>query len=207
MEQKTLSLSQLKTIYVPCLTRDFPADELMPFRRMEALVRSGNQTVLGFYDNQGLAAYAVFILSPGSPAALLNYFAVQPRCRGEGVGTACLQLLGQAARTFGAGYVVFEVEAPGSAANQADREIRQKRVDFYLRGGASSTHVSSWLYGVDYDIMILPGERPPAGSAQVRDDLEALYHIVVPADPGQGRVFSDVCRVWLTNSETGGGLK
>lgn len=207
MEPKLLSLSQLKDIYTPCLARDFPADELMPLRRMEALTQTGNQTSLGFYDSQGLAAYAVFILRPGSPAALLNYFAVQPRCRGMGVGTACLQQLGQAAKESGAGYVVFEVESPTSASSPAEREIRQKRIAFYLRGGAKPAGVSSWLYGVDYDIMFLPGERPPAGSSQVKADLEELYHVVVPPNPGRGRSFSDVCRVWLANDEAGGGVK
>ncbi len=202
MEQKELSLTQLKAIYTPCLARDFPPDELMPFHRMEALTQAKSQVALGFYNSQGLAAYAIFILRPGSPAALLNYFAVQPHCRGQGMGTACLRQLGHAAQNFGAGYVVFEVESPSHASSPADRKIRQKRVGFYLQGGAKATSVSSWLYGVDYNIMILPGQAPPAGNRQIKEDLEDLYHIVVPSRLSRGRAFSDVCRVWY--SEGGG---
>ena len=43
MELRALSLEQTKEIYRPCLARDFPPDELMPWEWMERLIQEGKQ--------------------------------------------------------------------------------------------------------------------------------------------------------------------
>lgn len=204
MDLRPLSLDQLRAIYRSSLARDFPPDELMPWKRMEALTWEGAQTALGFFDGQDLAAYAVFIRN--SAAALLNYFAVEPSRRNQGTGSQFLQMLKGYAVKEGLGYVIFEVEAPEAAATPQDAGLRRRRIDFYLRAGAQPTGVSSWLYGVDYRIMILPAHGQEGSSIrdqEVAASLEALYHIVVPKNLGRGRVFADVCRVRSAAKEHG----
>ena len=82
MTLRSLSIDDTKAMYQPCFARDFPPDELMPWAWMKRLIKSNRQEAVGFYDGEALAAYAVFITEQGVPAALLNYFAVEPDRRG-----------------------------------------------------------------------------------------------------------------------------
>lgn len=205
MELRPLTLEQLQAIYRPSLQRDFPPDELMPWNRMEALALNGSQIALGLFEREDLEAYAILIRNHS--AALLNYFAVEPACRNQGIGSRFLQLLKSSAAGRGLRYVIFEVEDPDAAANSQDALLRRRRIDFYLRAGAVPTGVCSWLYGVDYRIMLLPAQEGGGGFSatdqEVASALEELYHIVVPQNPGRGRSFSSVCRVRLSSRERG----
>lgn len=200
MELKILDLPALREIYAPCLQRDFPPDELMPLDWMEELTQAGRQFTLGFYREGELAAYAVFIQN-AQGSALLNYYAVQPQLRGQGVGTECLGMLRQAADRMDARWILFEVETPEEAGSPQEAETRRRRVDFYLRGGARPTGVHSLLFGVHYRIMLLPaaslGEAPPLPEdGQVLRELEALYRTAITERPAPELRFQDVCRVW-----------
>lgn len=205
MELKIWTIEELRAFYRPCLGRDFPPDELMPLARMEELTRAGGQSALGFYRAGELAAYGVFIQN-GREAALLNYYAVQPRLRGQGVGTRCLGLLRQAADRMNARWIIFEVEAPEDAASPEEAETRGRRVAFYRRGGALATGVDSELFRVHYHIMLLPAaslgpEPAPPEDQEVRDSLEGLYRTAITDRTGPELRFQDVCRVWLRDGE------
>jgi len=201
MELRALSLEQTKEIYRPCLARDFPPDELMPWKWMERLIQEGKQVSVGFYDENGMAAYAVFILEgEDSPAALINYFAVQPDRRGQGVGSQCLELLRQALNGKDVS-LLFEVESPECARDQAELAVRRRRVNFYHRCGAVMTRVDSVLFGVDYHIMLLPpaegGAQPGKSDEELAAALERLYHVVVYQGPEADFTFEQVCGVTL----------
>lgn len=196
MYLRTLDTEEMRRLYDPCLKRDFPPDELMPWSWMEPLIERGHQRSVGFYDEQGLAAYALFITDGGGRpgTALLNYFAVQPDRRGRGVGSQCLQLMREALQGKDC-LIIFEVEDPDTAP---DREAARRRIGFYLRGGARATGVDSLLFGVEYRIMVLEaeGEGKLMGDERLAEELEALYHVTV----SDKYKFDDVCRVKLTGS-------
>ncbi len=193
MYLRTLSTEEMSRLYDPCLKRDFPPDELMPWKLMEPLIKGGFQRSIGFFDDKGFAAYALFITDgskrPGT--ALLNYFAVEPGRRGDGVGTRCLRLMREALRGRGC-RIIFEVEDPQSAPN---REYAQRRIDFYRRAGARSTNVGSTLFGVEYLIMVLEaeGEENTLSDRELADELLSLYHVAVAPKFN----FEEVCQVKL----------
>lgn len=192
MYLRTLEKEEMRRLYAPCLKRDFPPEELMPWKWMEPLIEQGSQRSVGFYDDDGLAAYALFIAGSSEPkAVLLNYFAVQPERRGQGVGSQCLQLMREALEGRGC-RIIFEVEDPDTAP---DREAARRRIDFYLRGGARATRVGSLLFGVEYRIMVLEaqGETSAISDVQLAEELEALYHITV----AKKYRFEEVCQVKL----------
>ncbi len=198
MYLRTLSIEEMGSLYTPCLKRDFPPDELMPWKLMEPLIRKGFQHSVGFFDSEGLAAYALFITDGGdSPrTALLNYFAVEPQRRGSGIGTECLRLMREALRGRGC-RIIFEVEDPEAAP---DPDYARRRIDFYKRGGARSTGVGSTLFGVEYLIMVLESEDTESAIAdrELAAELDALYHITVAAK----FKFEEVCRVKLRESSS-----
>lgn len=202
MKIEPISSAQLPSIYAASFTRDFPPDELMPLQRMLALTRQGSQQTLGIYENAALAAYAVLVLSP-EPAALLNYFAVEPTCRGQGVGTRSLALLKEAAQSLRLPYILFEVETPASARTPEELATRRRRVAFYLRGGAKPAGVDSWLYGVDYHIMLLPAldTDPCPQDVEVKAQLESLYLTALTEAPAPGVTIRDVSRVFIPQTD------
>lgn len=206
MELRPLTLDELHGLYFSSLSRDFPPDELMPWEWMEPLARSGLQESLGFFDGADLAAYAVLIAQePNAPASLLNYFAVEPERRSQGIGGQCLRLMRKSlAGTDRA--VIFEVESPEAAASPEEEALRHRRIGFYLRGGAVPTGVDSQLFGVDYHIMLLiaPERKQVPADSWVAAALERLYHIVVPQGPGVEFTFEQVCRVAVPNSQEQG---
>ncbi|ANU54363.1 GNAT family N-acetyltransferase [Acutalibacter muris] len=192
MYLRTLGTEEMHRLYDPCLKRDFPPEELMPWKWMKPLIEQGCQRSVGFYDDNGLAAYALFIARDNRPkTALLNYFAVQPERRGQGTGSLCLGLMREALKDTDC-RIIFEVEDPETAP---DREAARRRIDFYLRGGARATEVRSTLFGVEYRIMVLEeeGEGSPISDEQLAGELEALYHITV----AKKHKFEEVCRVRL----------
>jgi DNA-binding MarR family transcriptional regulator/GNAT superfamily N-acetyltransferase len=199
MTLRSLSIDDTKAMYQPCFARDFPPDELMPWAWMKRLIKSNRQEAVGFYDGEALAAYAVFITEQGVPAALLNYFAVEPDRRGQGTGSECLGLLRQALAAAGAS-LLFEVESPECAATPEDRTLRQRRVSFYRRCGAVDTGVDSVLFGVDYHIMLLPPAEeaaPVVDSEEIAAALEKLYRSAIPQGPEAEFTFEQVCQVRL----------
>ena len=48
MYLRTLNIEEMGSLYTPCLKRDFPPDELMPWKLMEPLIRKGFQHSVGF---------------------------------------------------------------------------------------------------------------------------------------------------------------
>lgn len=201
MELRTLTLEQVRELYQPCLARDFPADELMPWKWMEGLIREGKQQSVGFYREQELAAYAIFITEgERSPAVLLNYFAVDPGSRGQGVGSQCLGLLRETLRGRDT-TLLFEVETPETARNWEELAMRRRRIAFYEKSGAQFTGVDSLLFGVAYHIMALPpageGEDWAPVAEETAASLERLYRSAIPNKPGQEFTFEEVCRVYV----------
>lgn len=191
MYLKTLCTEEMRRLYGRRLERDFPPEELMPWKWMEPLIEQGYQRSVGFYDGEELLAYALFITAGDKPkTALLNYFAVQPERRGQGTGSRCLELMREALSGRDC-RIIFEVEDPDAAP---DPEAARRRIEFYLRGGARATGVRSTLFGVEYRIMVLEEEAKERtmDDGQLMGELTALYHITV----AKKHKFEEVCRVW-----------
>jgi ribosomal protein S18 acetylase RimI-like enzyme len=81
---------------------------------------------------------AVALALDGPSVAFLEYLAVDPEARGGGVGGKLLAHLASrlGADAGGALGLVLEVEPPGEVEG-AERELRERRIAFYLRHGAA----------------------------------------------------------------------
>ncbi len=113
MKIETICENELKDLYHTRLQEDFPPDELRPYSSMEYLLGLGMYRCFAFREQGKTAAYALLIHAEG--AALLDYFAVDPSLRGQGVGTRFLSELKSVSAEFGVPYVLIEAESPESA--------------------------------------------------------------------------------------------
>ncbi len=154
-EIRTLTLAEMKSIYEEYMENDFPRAELRPFSSMKKNFEKGNYAGFGFYEGEKFLAYACFYNYDGADQALMDYFAVVPELRGQGIGSAFLQAM-IPKLPAGSG-ILIEAESADSAENEAERTERERRLSFYERNGAILTGIRCYLLSVDYEIMLIPG--------------------------------------------------
>ncbi len=185
MEIRELSLQEMEKLYGERMEADFPPEELRPFSSIRELTGEGKYKSFGCFE-EGLGAYGTF---------LLDYFAVDAGRRGQGIGTRGLRMLGEAARGLGAGFLLIEVESLESAETPAQTEERTRRIQFYNGCGCRETAVYSWLFGVEYQILVLPlGDRMP-GADEVQESLKQVYQVIVSPLVGESEeAYAQVCR-------------
>lgn len=198
MEIKELDREAVGQLYEVCLRRDFPPAELRPLASIRYLEERGLYRTLGCYVGGELGAYATFVTAKGEPAALLlDYYAVDPRRRGQGLGSRFLAELGQALKGL-APYLLLEAESLQSAQTPAQEEERTRRFSFYRGCGCIETGVYSQVFGVEYRILALPlGGQAPTDE-DVLAAMMSLYRTFVPPIVGPGQAaFHKVCRCFL----------
>ena len=123
-----------------------------------------------------LRAYAYFVADYEKRMLLLDYFAVIPDTRGNGYGSAALQQLREICADWKG--IVIEVENNELAEDEAVRDIRNRRIAFYTRNGCHMTTTRSYVFGVDYRIMVLPvaDERAEENMAQKVTGIYRCMH-------------------------------
>lgn len=197
MKIEAIEEKELKALYDTRLREDFPPDELRPFASMEYLLKSGMYRCFACREGGKTAAYALFILAEG--AALLDYFAVDASLRGQGIGSRFLSALKSVSAEFSVPYVLIEAESLESAQTPEQALERRRRLGFYQNCGCLLTEVYSLLFGVEYQILLLPLRDAIApGPEEVKASLEALYRVfVTPLTNGDEEAYQKVCRCFL----------
>lgn len=196
MKLELLSEKELKALYHRRLREDFPPDELRPFSSMQYLLKQNAYRCYGYREDGEICAYAMLILSQG--AALLDYFAVAPERRGQGVGSEFLRELKKISREFQTPYVLIEAESTDSSETPEQLTERQRRLRFYKNCGCLLTPVFSFLFGVEYQILLLPLNGALPDSETVRENLEGLYRVIVSHFTGNDEAaFQRVCKCYV----------
>ena len=152
MTLKRLDEAQLREIYRLRMRLDFPESELKPLDTMVRMLRAGVYDVLGAFDGEELAVYALVYRRAGGSALLLDYLAVEPSKRGKGMGSAALELIKERYRDE-ASALFIECERPEYAP---DATGAQSRIRFYERAGAQMTDIFVTLFGVEFLILCMP---------------------------------------------------
>ena len=196
MKLEILSEKELEVLYHERLREDFPPDELRPFSSMQYLLKQNAYRCFAYREQGEIVAYAMLILSSG--AALLDYFAVTPKRRGQGVGSKFLRELTDISREFSVPYVLIEAESLDSAETPEQLTERLRRLRFYENCGCLSTPVFSFLFGVEYQILLLPiSDSAPPDSETVRKNLENLYRVIITHfTGGSEKAFQKVCKCY-----------
>ena len=196
MKLEILSEKELETLYRQRLREDFPPDELRPFSSMQYLLKQNAYRCYVYREDGEIRAYAMLILSHG--AALLDYFAVAPEHRGQGVGSRFLRELTNISREFQVPYVLIEAESTESSETPEQLTERLRRLRFYKNCGCLPTPVFSLLFGVEYQILLLPLEDALPDSETTRKTLEDLYRVIVSHFTGNDEAaFQKVCKCYL----------
>jgi len=186
---ETLSLPQIRALYLERMTRDFPRDELKPLAMIEKALDRDEYVCYGAVNGESILAYAYFVKlkEQGKPYALFDYYAVRQDIRDQGVGSRFMQalIMGPLKEME---CVLLEVDDPACAETPEEADKRNRRLAFYLRNGLLDANVKATVYGVQFKILTLP-----VGNAlsreEVRQKYAALYHSLFSARLFQEKVF------------------
>lgn len=124
----------------------FPDSERKPFGRIVDMSRKGKADVWYFERDGKFAGLSTTI--NGSEHILIDYLAIAKKGRGQGIGSAALQLL---RKQYGDERVFLEIE---SAFDDCDnKEERVRRRAFYLKNGMKSMGVMAYLFEVKMELL------------------------------------------------------
>lgn len=175
---RELSAEEVLRIYSSVAPLHFPKAELKPVENVKKYLGNGLYIGYGFYENETLLAYALFLTLPKERKLLLDYYAVLEEYRNDGIGSAFLQSL-QTTLTCADG-IYIESENPDYAENEQEKMIREKRISFYYRNGAAFTGVLSTLFGVPYRVLYLPlSKKDPINFYQ---EIDLIYRTMFSPD-------------------------
>ena len=156
----------VEMLYKTRLKKDFSRAELKPLASMRRSWKKNAYDCYGLYDGDEILGYAFFVRRDKD--YLFDYFAITEERRNEGLGSLFLRQLAECVR--GANCIVGEVEDPDRAEDEETREQRERRLQFYLRGGYRKTELTSVVFGVDYRIL-----EVPAAEEHTAEELRSIY--------------------------------
>lgn len=163
----TEQLNQIRNLY----EASFPKEEKKPFGMMVEKQKEGLCEMLAIEDETGnFCGLAIMILAAG--LALLDYFAIEPRCQRGGLGSVTLQELRQ---RYGSDKIVVEIErttGPEAEAAENARD-RTRRKAFYLRNGMVPMEFLVNLFGVEMEVLTF-------GRKLAYEEYYAIYDRVLP---------------------------
>ena len=131
---RLLTADELTRVYLHEMCRDFPQSERKPLSMILTSEAEGIAHTWGVFDGAKLAAYLLMVRPSGMAVSQLDYFAVLPEYRAQGVGAKLLAEL--PAHEEGAQAIIIEAEVPEKAEDEA---MAVRRLGFYARCGARDT--------------------------------------------------------------------
>lgn len=168
--------SLIERLFKSRLKKDFARNELKPLSSMRRSWEKDAYDCYGLFCGDEILGYAFFVRLGKN--FLFDYLAIEESHRDEGLGSIFLRQL--TACLTDADCVVIEVEDPDQAKNEADRVLRERRLQFYLRNGYLETMLTSEVFGADYRILEVPVGNPHT-TDQLRNIYAALYQSTLPA--------------------------
>lgn len=164
-----LNKEQIEYIYNTFMVYDFPPDELKPLPHLLRMVEEGLCTYYALFSGEEVLSY--FGLCVKNGFALVDYLAVNPKYRGQGIGTETLKYLKTAA---GDNRILIECEEVSKAGTSEEAATRTRRIAFYTKSGFLLTTVRAKLFGVDYILLTFP--QNPDG---VKEGYETVYRAML----------------------------
>lgn len=157
----------------------FPASERKELDYMLTGEHASAYEVLVISTPEVRVAGMVVTVTHGA-LTMLDYFAVSPDLRGQGLGHAVLPLIRDHVRERGGGHFFLEIETPAPLCDPRDPcpnpEQRMRRKSFYLSAGLVETGVHAFIYGNDMELLAYPEDR----SAVTFAEYDALLKDTFP---------------------------
>lgn len=179
---RLIGKDELKYIYDDLMSVHFPQDEIKPWKKISALWDEGKYHGYIWEDEEkNIIGYALLFQGPNN-YWLLDYYAVNSKERNKGYGSRFLGELKAELADKIAG-VIIETENPAYGKDEAEKDLRRRRINFYLRNGCENSGILSIAQGVEYVILYMKGQQDCKKNT-VAEHLMQIYALVLPKDAG-----------------------
>ena len=148
-EFDTATLEKIRLLY----EKSFPVSEKKPFNLMLKKRESDEMEFLAITDDGGeFLGLAIMVIY--GDIVLLDYFAIEEKSRGRGVGGCVLPML---RKRYTGKRLILEIEDPDEQGAENTAE-RVRRLDFYRRAKMVNMAYRVRLFGVLMMVMCFDGE-------------------------------------------------
>ena len=159
----------------------FPASERKTLDYMLAGDKATSYEVLAVsIPDHPVAAMVITVTH--QDLTMLDYLAVSPDLRGQGLGHALLPLIRRRIAEVAGGHLFLEIETPPPLCIPRDpcanAEQRVRRKAFYRSAGLVETGVRAFIYGNDMELLAFPEDAPHV----TFEGYDALLRATFPAD-------------------------
>ncbi len=156
---RLLDKREVRSLYTAYMREDFPPDELKPLAVLLSLMERGIYEPYALFEDGQVVAYAFYWKTEEDrPYVMLDYFAVVPRERNKGRGSALLREMLERFCQGGKG-VFGEVEVPDTGDEAVD-DLRRRRIGFYKRSGMRVLDFKTKCFGVPFHVIAYGPEIP-----------------------------------------------
>ena len=147
--QTKLQIKKIRNLY----KKSFPKFERKPFKVLLKLKQNNVCDILTITDDSDIF-YGLVITIKYRNLVLLDYFAITPEFRNQGIGSKSLKLIQE---LYNQSKLIIEIE--DTASNNAKNIInRIKRKDFYLKNNMNLQNFKINLFGCDMEILTFNGD-------------------------------------------------
>ena len=186
-----ISLSPLTerdvSAYTELYESSFPASERKTLDYMRFGEHADAYDVLVIATDDTPVAGMVITVTHGN-LTMLDYFAVSPELRGQGIGHAALPLAREHAKAHRGGRFFLEIETPPPKCIPRDAcdnpAQRMRRLAFYRSAGLVETGVRAFIYGNDMELLAYPEDAETI----TFDGYDALLRATFPTGMGAEKI-------------------
>lgn len=161
------------TFILDLYQKSFPESERKPFSVIQRKAAMGSMEILLLKEDGRRVGFAITAME--GPLVLLDYFAIAPRNRGQGLGSEALMLLRE---LYSDKLFFLEIEETDESAENYEERLRRKQ--FYLRNGMLETGLHIELFDVPMELLAgAPGLKYEWCSRLYREMLGPMYQKAV----------------------------
>lgn len=137
--------SQWRKLYLLYRT-SFPRAERKPFLTILKKYRAGMTDIWCILQDGRFLGFAATMNSPS--LVMLDYFVVEKRHRGQGIGTAALK---EILKRYSDKEFILEIESPYEPG--PDQVRRQQRKQFYVNCGMKPLNIMAQVFGIKMELL------------------------------------------------------
>lgn len=124
----------------------FPRYERKPFAIIRSMYKKGNSDIW-YFSKDGRFAGLVFTVNRNE-AVLIDYLAVCPHVRGDGIGS---KIIAEMKNFYSPKGIFVEIESVYATCDNITERLRRK--EFYLKNGMTPMNVMVVLFGVEMELL------------------------------------------------------
>lgn len=194
------AFEQLFQIYAS----SFPKSEQKSKEAIRSMITHPDYACYTLAHNRDIIGFTLFFCPRDEPFYLLEYMAIDPAQKSAGLGSALFhRSLDALYRQFGRKPLLIEIDSAN--ANGSDKEINQKRENFYRKAGCLKIGSFTYILGLktatlppEMEMLLLDPGRLEISRQELRGYIESIYARVY----GRSRGDPDILRMFDKLPET-----